>query len=65
MKFLPKIAEKTASNPDAYVYLAESIRAWPDQKALASKMSANGWLQPSWVNLTGGVVAVHTGIKAS
>ena len=63
MKLLPKIAKRTSSNPDAYVYLAESIRAWPDQQALASKMSANGWSKASWVNLTGGVVAVHTGIK--
>ena len=63
MTLLPKIAKRTSSNPDAYVYLAESIRAWPDQQALASKMSANGWSKASWVNLTGGVVAVHTGIK--
>ena len=65
MKLLPKIAKKTASNPEAYVYLAESIRAWPDQSALAAKMSANGWQNPTWKNLTGGVVAVHTGIKGS
>ena len=65
MKWLPKIAKKTASNPEAYVYLAESIRAWPDQSALARKMSANGWQNPTWINLTGGVVAVHTGIKGS
>ena len=65
MKFLPKIAEKTASNPDAYIYLAESIRAWPDQHAFASAMSTNGWLTPTWTNLTGGVVAVHTGKKGN
>lgn len=65
MRLLPRIARMSSSNPDAYIYLAESIRAWPDQAALASKMSANGWLSPTWVNLTGGVVAVHTGIKAS
>ena len=65
MRALPQIARITSSNPDAYIYLAESIRAWPDQEALAKKMSANGWLSPRWVNLTGGVVAVHTGIKPS
>ena len=65
MRLLPKIAKRTASNPEAYVYLAESIRAWPDQGALAAKMSANGWQNPSWTNFTGGVVAVHTGIKGS
>ena len=64
MKLLPKLARKTSSNPSAYVYLAESIRAWPTQEQLASDMNAVGWKNPSWVNLTGGVVAVHTAIKA-
>jgi len=58
------LARRTSSNPAAYVYLAESIRAWPTQEQLASDMSAAGWTNPSWVNLTGGVVAVHTAIKA-
>lgn len=64
MKSLPKIAAKTSSNPEAYRYLAESIIAWPNQVELSQKMSATGWQNPSWVNLTGGVVAVHTGSKA-
>jgi demethylmenaquinone methyltransferase/2-methoxy-6-polyprenyl-1,4-benzoquinol methylase len=63
MKALPAIARKTSSNPDAYVYLAESIRAWPDQNSLATAMEEAGWSQVSWKNLTGGVVAVHSGIK--
>ena len=63
MKALPAIARKTSSNPDAYIYLAESIRAWPDQKGLAAAMEKAGWGQISWKNLTGGVVAVHSGIK--
>ena len=63
MKALPAIARKTSSNPDAYIYLAESIRAWPDQKGLADAMEKAGWGQISWKNLTGGVVAVHSGIK--
>ena len=65
MKLLPKLAKQTSSNPEAYQYLAESIRAWPNQSELAGKMSANGWRNPNWSNLTGGVVAVHTGIKGS
>jgi demethylmenaquinone methyltransferase/2-methoxy-6-polyprenyl-1,4-benzoquinol methylase len=64
MTSLPRIAAKTSSNPDAYQYLAESIRAWPNQGELAERMVANGWSNPQWSNLTGGVVAVHTGIKA-
>ncbi|CAB5239423.1 unannotated protein [freshwater metagenome] len=63
MKLLPAIAKKTSSNPDAYIYLAESIRAWPDQEALADKIQSAGWSYPSWKNLTGGVVAVHRAIK--
>jgi len=63
MKALPAISRRTASNPDAYVYLAESIRSWPDQSALAERISATGWSSVAWQNLTGGVVAVHTAIK--
>ena len=63
MRALPLIAQKTASNPDAYIYLAESIRAWPDQAQLAAAMAAAGWRDVSWKNLSFGVVAVHSGIK--
>ena len=64
MKALPAIASKTSSNPDAYVYLAESIRAWPDQAALAARITQAGWSQVGWRNLSGGVVAVHKARKA-
>jgi len=64
MRALPVIARRTSSNPDAYVYLAESIRAWPDQGALAARVTKAGWSQVAWENLTGGVVAVHRAIKA-
>ena len=63
MRLLPAIAKKTASNPDAYVYLAESIRAWPDQAALAKSLKGAGWSNVSWKNLTFGVVAVHSASK--
>jgi demethylmenaquinone methyltransferase/2-methoxy-6-polyprenyl-1,4-benzoquinol methylase len=63
MRALPAIARKTSSNPDAYIYLAESIRAWPDQKGLAAEISAAGWVETTWKNLTGGVVAVHKARK--
>jgi demethylmenaquinone methyltransferase / 2-methoxy-6-polyprenyl-1,4-benzoquinol methylase len=64
MKALPAIASKTSSNPDAYVYLAESIRAWPDQAALAARIAQAGWSQVGWRNLSGGVVAVHRAINS-
>jgi demethylmenaquinone methyltransferase / 2-methoxy-6-polyprenyl-1,4-benzoquinol methylase len=59
MRALPAIARRVASNPDAYVYLAESIRAWPDQRGLAAKLDDAGWRKVAWRNLTGGVVALH------
>jgi demethylmenaquinone methyltransferase/2-methoxy-6-polyprenyl-1,4-benzoquinol methylase len=63
MRALPWVAKRSSSNPDAYIYLAESIRAWPDQKALAAKIEAAGWSRVTWTNLTGGVVAVHKAFK--
>lgn len=63
MRALPAIARRTSSNPDAYIYLAESIRAWPNQGALAAQIAAAGWGEVTWRNLTGGVVAVHIGCK--
>ena len=64
MRLLPFIARITSSNPGAYVYLAQSIRAWPDQGALAARITAAGWSKVGWTNLTGGVVAVHRAVKA-
>ena len=59
MKALPPIARAVSSSPDAYVYLAESIRAWPDQRGLADRITGAGWTRTRWRNLSGGVVALH------
>ncbi len=59
MKALPRVASAVSSNPDAYVYLAESIRAWPDQEQLAKRIEAAGWRDVKWRNLSGGIVALH------
>lgn len=59
MRALPWVARRVASNPDAYVYLAESIRCWPAQQQLARTIAAAGWQDVHWRNLTGGVVALH------
>jgi demethylmenaquinone methyltransferase/2-methoxy-6-polyprenyl-1,4-benzoquinol methylase len=61
MKALPPVARAVATNPEAYVYLAESIRAWPDQRELAGDLSAAGWERVQWRDLTGGIVAIHRG----
>ncbi|MFI2564870.1 demethylmenaquinone methyltransferase [Paenarthrobacter sp. NPDC089989] len=63
MRALPAIATKVSSNPDAYVYLAESIRAWPDQDHLAQWLSDAGWTDITYRNLSGGIVAVHRAQK--
>ncbi|MEU2255442.1 demethylmenaquinone methyltransferase [Nocardia xishanensis] len=63
MKALPRVARAVSSNPDAYVYLAESIRAWPNQRQLAMRIGKAGWSSVKWRNLTGGVVALHRGYK--
>ena len=60
MRSLPAVARAVSSNPEAYVYLAESIRAWPDQTGLAARIAGSGpWGRVGWRNLTGGVVALH------
>lgn len=64
MRALPEIARRVSSNPDAYVYLAESIRAWPDQRALAQRVGAAGWTDVAWRDLTGGIVALHRAVRA-
>jgi demethylmenaquinone methyltransferase / 2-methoxy-6-polyprenyl-1,4-benzoquinol methylase len=63
MRALPAIAVKVSSNPDAYVYLAESIRAWPDQDHLAAWLQESGWQNVTYRNLSGGIVAVHRAHK--
>lgn len=63
MRALPAIAEKVSSNPESYVYLAESIRAWPDQKGLALRMVEAGWGRVEWHNLSGGIVALHHSVR--
>lgn len=63
MRALPTLARWVSSNPEAYVYLAESIRAWPDQPALARRVAAAGWTDVQWRDLTGGIVALHRAVK--
>jgi demethylmenaquinone methyltransferase / 2-methoxy-6-polyprenyl-1,4-benzoquinol methylase len=64
MRSLPPIARRVSSNPESYVYLAESIQAWPDQRRLAQAVAAAGWRDVQWRNLSGGIVALHRATKA-
>jgi len=65
MRSLPWIARKVSSSPDSYVYLAESIQAWPDQAGMATLIKKVGWQDVAWRNLSGGIVALHRAIKAA
>lgn len=60
---LPHIGQVVANDADSYRYLAESIRMHPDQETLKSMMSAAGFEEVSYFNLTGGIVALHRGFK--
>lgn len=63
MRLLPKVARVVSSNPEAYEYLADSIRAWPGQEGLARVINDNGWENAGWQNLSFGIVALHSATK--
>jgi demethylmenaquinone methyltransferase/2-methoxy-6-polyprenyl-1,4-benzoquinol methylase len=62
-RVMPLFAKLASTNHAAYTYLADSIAAWPDQKTLASWVSTAGFRNVAYRNLTGGVVAMHRGVK--
>ena len=59
VRSLPAVARRVSSNPESYVYLAESIQAWPAQRPMAERIAAAGWSGVQWRNLSGGIVALH------
>ena len=63
MRSLPSVARRISSNPESYVYLAESSSAWPDQAELAQVLRDIGWADVEWRNLSGGIVALHRARK--
>lgn len=62
-KVLPRLGALVAGDEASYRYLAESIRMHPGQEALKDLMKAAGFGHVDYHNLTGGVVALHVGIK--
>ena len=64
LNVLPKIVSRTARNPEAYAYLAESILSWPSQPELAKTIEAAGWRSVRWRDLSLGIVAVHVARRA-
>jgi len=64
MRYLmPSIVGVASSNPEAYTYLADSIREWPDQVTLSQWIRGAGFTRVAYRNLTTGVVALHRGHK--
>ena len=63
LRILPRIGGWISGDSSAYSYLPESIRTFPDQRALAAELEVAGFREVRWTNLTGGIVALHTGVK--
>ena len=62
-KFLPLMGKLVADDADSYRYLAESIRMHPDQETLKAMMEEVGFARVTYHNMTGGIVALHRGVK--
>ncbi len=63
-RVLPFMGKLVANDSESYQYLAESIRVHPDQETLKGMMEDAGFNTVEFHNMTGGVVALHKGIKA-
>jgi demethylmenaquinone methyltransferase/2-methoxy-6-polyprenyl-1,4-benzoquinol methylase len=63
-RILPLMGRLVANDADSYQYLAESIRMHPDQETLKDMMEDAGFTRCEYHNMTGGVVALHKGVKA-
>lgn len=62
-RVLPTVAKAVSSNADAYDYLNESIKDWPDQVTLSSWIRDAGWSAVAHRDLTFGIVALHRALK--
>lgn len=60
---LPLMGKLIANDSESYKYLAESIRMHPDQETLKAMMQVAGFNPVTYHNMTGGIVALHKGIK--
>ena len=62
-KVIPLLGQIFAKDSSSYKYLAESIRMHPTQDELKLMMEDAGFVDNSFLNMTSGIVAIHTGIK--
>lgn len=60
---IPKLGEWVAKDAESYQYLAESIRKFPTQDDLKQRMTKAGFMQTRYRNMSGGIVAIHSGLK--
>lgn len=60
---IPTMGRLIAADSNSYQYLVESIRKFPDQKSFAGMISDAGFSKVTYENMTGGMVAIHSGIK--
>jgi demethylmenaquinone methyltransferase/2-methoxy-6-polyprenyl-1,4-benzoquinol methylase len=63
-RILPRVGGAVSGSRGAYEYLPDSVSRFPDQKGLAEMMRETGFDQVEYVNLTGGIAAIHSGIKS-
>ena len=63
-RVLPLMGKLVANDSESYQYLAESIRKHPDQDTLRDMMEDAGFFEVEYHNMTGGIVALHRGVKA-
>lgn len=62
-RVIPKIGELVTKDRDSYQYLVESIRQFPPQEELAARLKRVGFEKVRYHNLSGGIAAIHTGVK--
>lgn len=62
-RILPTVAKAVSSNAEAYDYLNESIKDWPDQRTLSAWIREAGWTDVAYRNLSFGIVALHRARK--
>ena len=62
---LPRIGGVVSGSRGAYEYLPSSVSRFPDQKRLVEMMREVGFESIEYTNLTGGIAAIHTGIRTN
>jgi demethylmenaquinone methyltransferase/2-methoxy-6-polyprenyl-1,4-benzoquinol methylase len=62
-RILPRIGRWVSGHPWAYTYLPESVREFPDPEGLARLIHESGFKETSWNLLSGGIAALHVGVR--